>query len=211
VSIAILVLAAGRSSRMAPRNKLLLRDRSGVAMVAHVVAAGATACAATRGTGPLIVVTGHQAALVEDAVLSGTAKTVRFVHAADYAAGLSASLRAGVDALPSSVDGVLVCLGDMPLVSPALIARVIGAFEPACGRAVVVPVWQGRRGNPVLWGRRFFPELCALTGDAGARRLLTLHAASVAEIEADGPGVLADFDAPADLAAWPSMAASAFA
>ncbi len=192
--IACVVLAAGLSTRMAPRNKLLVRDPDGVAMVARV----AQACSASRAE-RLVVVTGHQSALVEDAVRRAGVEAV-FVHATDYASGMSASLRAGVAALPGGVDGALICLGDMPLVDATLIDRLIAAFAPQDGRGVVVPCWAGRRGNPVLWDRRFFAEIGALSGDAGARSLITRHCGCVAEVAA-GPGALVDFDTEAALLA----------
>ena len=192
--VACLVLAAGRSTRMAPHNKLLLRDGDGVAMVARVAAA----CAASRAA-HVVVVTGHQAGEVVRAVGAGAA---HFAHAPDHADGLSASLAAGIRALPPWVDGVVVCLGDMPLVDAATIDRVIDAFAPESGKTIVVPTWQGGRGNPVLWGRALFGQLCSLSGDAGARRLLPIHADRVVTVDADGPGVLTDFDMPSALAGF---------
>ncbi len=193
--IAALVLAAGRSSRMAPHNKLLLRNGEGQAMVARVVAA----CTASR-VARIVVVTGHQAAQVTHAVGAGAEHGVFVTYAADFALGLSASLKAGILALPPWIDGALVCLGDMPLVGAAMIDRLIAGFDPARGRTIVVPTWEGQRGNPVLWGRTMFERLCSLSGDAGAKRLLPLHQKLVAEVDANGPGVLTDYDSPGVLA-----------
>ena len=72
--------------------------------------------------------------------------------------GLSTSLKAGVVALPDDVDGALVLLADMPRVDATLIDKLIGAFDPARGALVVVPTFEGKRGNPVLWSRRFSPN-----------------------------------------------------
>jgi molybdenum cofactor cytidylyltransferase len=72
--------------------------------------------------------------------------------------------------------------------------RLIGAWNPDEGRGIVVPMHQGRAGNPILWDRRFFAEMRALSGDAGARSLLQLHAEQVAEIEIGDDAVLRDFD-----------------
>ena len=105
---------------------------------------------------PVIVVTGHEREKVE-AALDGL--PVRLVHNPDYAEGLGTSLKAGIAAVPADVDGAIVCLGDMPQVSAALIDKLIAAFDPESGALVVVPSIEGRRGNPVLWSRRFFPDL----------------------------------------------------
>ena len=94
------------------------------------------------------------------------------VHNPDFAEGLSTSLKAGLAAVPDDVDGAIVCLGDMPQVGAPLIDRLIAAFDPERGALVVVPTIDGKRGNPVVWSRRFFPELMALEGDVGARHLI---------------------------------------
>ena len=183
--VAAIVLAAGRSSRMAPHHKLLLPDRDGRPMVARVV--DHVLASAAR---PVIVVTGHRAAEVQGA-LAG--RDVQFVHAAAFADGLSASLRAGLAAVPPGA-AALVCLGDMPLVTGTILDTLIDAYDPAEGRAIVAPAHQGRIGNPVLWGPGYHAEIAALTGDAGARRLLDRHADAVMTIETGSDAVLRDFD-----------------
>jgi molybdenum cofactor cytidylyltransferase len=193
--VAAVVLAAGRSSRMAPRNKLLLPGADGTPMVARVV----DAALASRAR-PVLVVVGNQAAEVERA-LAG--REVRFVDAPDYAAGLSASLRAGIAAVPAEAAGVIVCLGDMPLVAPGVLDALIATHDAEEGRGIVVPTSRGRVGNPVLWGRRFFPELMALTGDTGGRGLLEKHAEQVAQVEVESDAVLRDFDTVESLADLP--------
>jgi molybdenum cofactor cytidylyltransferase len=186
--VAAVILAAGLSTRMAGRNKLLAPDASGRAMVARVADA-----VLASGARPVSVVVGHQA----DAVLHALdGRDLVRVAAPDYATGLSASLRAGLAAVPATAAAALICLGDMPLVSAADIDRVIEAYDPARGRLIVVPTHGGRRGNPVLWDRRFFADMAALTGDAGARALLGRHDASVVEVDLPSDGVLVDFDTP---------------
>ncbi|MDB5375687.1 MAG: 4-diphosphocytidyl-2C-methyl-D-erythritol kinase [Rubritepida sp.] len=184
--VAGLVMAAGRSSRMAPLNKLLVTDGDGVAMVARVAEK-----VLASGVKPVLVVTGHDRERVQEA-LAG--KPVIFVHADDYAEGLSASLKAGLSALPPDAEGVLVTLGDMPLVEPAVITRILAAFDPEEGRAIVQPTFRGKHGNPMLWGREFIPEMMQLTGDMGARQLVAKHADRLVEVEVPDDGVLRDFD-----------------
>jgi len=184
--IAALVLAAGRSRRMAPLNKLMVADRAGRAMIARV----AENALASRAR-PVLVVTGHERERVEEA-LSG--RPVLMTHADAYAEGLSASLKAGIAALPDDVEGALVMLGDMPLVSPAVLDRLLAAFDPEEGRAIVQPTFRGKQGNPVLWGREFFGEILGITGDVGARHLTGRHADRLVEVEVADDGVLRDFD-----------------
>ncbi len=192
---AAVVLAAGRSSRMAPHNKLLVPGADGTPMVARVV----DTALASRAR-PVLVVLGNQAAQVRRA-LAG--REVRFVDAPDYAAGLSASLRAGIAAVPAEAAGAIVCLGDMPLVAPEVFDALIATHDAEEGRGIVVPTWRGRPGNPVLWDRRFFPELMALAGDVGGRGLLERHAEQVAQVEVESDAVLRDFDTVESLADLP--------
>ena len=123
------------------------------------------------------------------------------VHNPAYAEGLSTSLKAGLGAVPPENDGAIVGLGDMPQVSAALIDRLIGAFEPARGALVVVPTIDGKRGNPVVWSRRFFPDLMALDGDVGARHLIAVYAEAVAEVPVTDAAALIDVDTPETLRA----------
>ncbi|MFO1072782.1 MAG: molybdopterin-binding/glycosyltransferase family 2 protein [Geminicoccaceae bacterium] len=191
--VAALVLAAGRSQRMGGPNKLLL-PVAGKPMVRHVV----EAALASRAS-PVVVVLGHQQHEVRQA-LRGL--KVEFVHNLEHAAGLSTSLKAGLAALPAGVAGAVVCLGDMPRIGAALIDRLIAAFDPAEGRAIVLPTWHGKRGNPVLWGRAFFAEMQAVAGDVGARHLIGAHGEAVVEIDAGDDAALVDIDTPEALAAF---------
>ena len=95
-----------------------------------------------------------------------------------------------------TVDGALVLLADMPRVDASLIDTLVGAFDPARGALVVVPTFDGKRGNPVLWSRRFFADLMALQGDVGARHLIGSHAEAVTEVGVDGNAALTDVDTP---------------
>lgn len=189
--IAALVLAAGKSSRMGPTNKLTA-EVDGVAMVARAVEA-----AFKSGASPVIVVTGHQDNQVRDALKS---RDVQFVHNPDYADGLSTSLRAGARALPADIDAAVICLGDMPDVTAAHIGRLVAAFDPDEGRTICVPTFAGKRGNPVLWGASFFAELQTLKGDTGAKHLIGEHADAVCEVPMPDDASLRDIDTPEELA-----------
>jgi molybdenum cofactor cytidylyltransferase len=190
--IAGLILAAGRSTRMGGPNKLL-EEINGKALVRHV----AEHVLASRAK-PVIVITGHQKERVERA-LDGL--PVTFVHNPDFAEGLSTSLKTGIAAVPVDADGAIVCLGDMPQVSAKLIDRLIAAFDPERGALVVIPTIAGKRGNPVLWARRFFPDLSGVEGDVGARHLIGGYAEAVAEVPLDDAGALTDVDTPEALTA----------
>jgi molybdenum cofactor cytidylyltransferase len=189
--IAALVLAAGQGRRMRGPNKLL-STVNGKPLVRI-----ATEAALKSKAGSVTVVTGHRADDVK-AALKGL--RVAFVHNPDHAEGLSTSLRTGIESLGAGVDGAIVLLADMPGVEAQTIDRLIGAFAPDQGALLVVPTFEGKRGNPVLWSSRFFPALAAVQGDTGGRHLIGENPESVVEVEV-GPAVALDIDTPEALAA----------
>lgn len=196
-----IVLAAGLSRRMGNRNKLLL-EIDGTPMVRRVVE---TALAA--GLDPVVVVVGYRGDEVRQ-TLAGLPVTCAENQRPE--AGLSSSLRTGIDAIAgagrnrtnaAAVEGAVVLLGDMPWVEARHISALLDEFDPTAGFSICVPVHEGRRGNPVLWDARFFSEMAALDGDVGARALLERHAAVVHEVPVDDAGVLRDVDTPDEHAA----------
>ncbi|MBV8472210.1 MAG: nucleotidyltransferase family protein, partial [Hyphomicrobiales bacterium] len=148
---------------------------------------------------PVVAVTGHAREDIE-AALAGL--DVVFAHNPDYATGIASSLKTGIAALPESVAGALILLGDMPAIDAGLLDRLIEAFAARSGALAAAPVHAGRRGNPVLLSRALFPAIAGIEGDEGARRLLrAADPALVVEIPADGEAVALDIDTPEDLAA----------
>jgi molybdenum cofactor cytidylyltransferase len=184
--VAAIILAAGRSSRMG-RNKLLL-DLEGKPILCHAVDQALAA-----GLSEIVVVSGHQASKVREALAD---RAVKVVEAREHKLGMSASLKAGIRALAPRTDAALVMLGDMPQVSAPLIRRLIAAYNPLEGRGIVVPTVDGKRGNPVLFDRRYFEEMLALEGDVGARHLIGAHDDQVAEVSVDDAAVFTDVDTP---------------
>jgi molybdenum cofactor cytidylyltransferase len=187
--IAAVVLAAGRSSRMAPCNKLL-ELVEGKPVIAYAVSA-----ALESGAEPVIVVTGFEAERIVEA-LRGL--KVAVAHNFDHERGLSASLRTGLKALPPDTDGALIILGDMPEIQSGDLKALSGAFTD--NQTICVPVRHGRRGNPVLWGAHYFPEMVGLTGAVGAKPLMAKFSEHVIEVPVESDGIFADVDTPSDLA-----------
>jgi molybdenum cofactor cytidylyltransferase len=178
------LLAAGESRRWGADNKLLAVI-DGKPMVRRT--AEAILKSAIR---PVVVVTGHEAAEVRAALAD---LPLSFHHAPDYAEGLSASLRAGIAAVPDACGGALICLGDMPFIRSDTLDRLA---DSQAGRAAVFPTYQGKRGNPVLLARSLFADIMLLTGDEGARAVLKAIPDQVGALAVDDPGVLRDVDRP---------------
>lgn len=190
-SIACIILAAGQSRRMGTMNKLL------AAIDGKPMVRWAAEAALASSARPVYVVLGHEAEKVR-AALAGL--DVTFVENPDYAQGIASSVKRGIAALPGSADGAVVCLGDMPRIAARQIDRLIAAYNPVEGRALCIPTWRGKRGNPVLIGKRFFAEMQALTGDVGARPLISQYPELTCEVAMDDDAVLVDIDTPQALA-----------
>lgn len=182
--LAGLVLAAGRASRMGGDKRLMRVE--GRSMLDRAIEA-----AVTGGLSPVVVVTGPG---TQPALPAGVIQVVN----PDPGRGMASSLAAGVAALPGVVDGVVVLLADMPRVGGAHVRALAAAFRP---EGICVPVFDGRRGNPVLLARSFFAAMGQLTGDKGARGLIAQHRQAVVEVSMDDDGVLVDVDTPEALRA----------
>jgi molybdenum cofactor cytidylyltransferase len=196
--VGALILAAGQSSRFragggADMTKLVAK-LDGKPIVRRVAEAAVAAKAR-----PVVVVTGYARSSVEAAVAD---LDVELAFNPNFASGLASSLKAGLAAMPRDVVGALVLLGDMPRIEPRLIGALIDAFLARKDALAAVPLREGRRGNPVLLGRRLFEAAMGLEGDEGARRLIgALGAGELVEVEASDMGVMFDIDTPGDLAA----------
>jgi molybdenum cofactor cytidylyltransferase len=183
------VLAAGSGSRFGGGKLLAAWD-------AGVLLEGALAAAFAAPVRSVTVVIGADADAVAAAVLAFDPRAM-IVHAPDYAEGMGASLRTGIASLPADADGVFVFLGDMPRVPASVLPRMAQALID--GALAAAPVYHGRRGNPVLLDRTLFPQLLALTGDAGARGVLQSLGDRLALVESPDDGVLFDVDERGDL------------
>jgi CTP:molybdopterin cytidylyltransferase MocA len=195
VTTAAVVLAAGRGSRLEVDHAKPLLAYRGRPLVAWALDA-----AVASGCTPVVLVVGHAA----DAVAALAPERVRVVESPEWADGISASLRAALDALvpDPSVTSVCVGLADQPRIGPEAYRRLTAAGER--GAAIAVATYEGVRGNPVLLARSVWGEARRLTGDEGARQLMRTH--PVVEVDCTGTGDPADVDTLGDLAALDRVA-----
>lgn len=185
-TIAGIVLAAGTSSRFGSRNKLLT-PIDGRPLVQQAVAT-------VREVLPeVVVVVGHEATKVRGTM---TGLDVTCVENPDYMTGQASSVRRGINEVSPGADGALIHLGDMPSVQPATIGSLVDAFAAGIGDPVVAAT-DGRRGNPVLFGRQHFARLREVSGDIGGRAVI--HSSDQAVlVNTNDPGVHRDIDKPTD-------------
>ncbi|MFC7070456.1 NTP transferase domain-containing protein [Halobaculum lipolyticum] len=190
--VAGVVLAAGTSSRYGERNKLLDATADGDPLVR-----AATRTLVEAGVDPVVVVVGHEADRVAAAVED---LPVAVVENEAFADGQSTSVRAGIEAVAAHdrpVEAAVVALGDMPFVAADTVRALVAAHAAAVGDALA-PAYEGRRGNPVLFDRRFFEALTDVDGDVGGRAIL-LGSDDAALVAVDDPGVGRDVDERTDL------------
>lgn len=185
-----IVLAAGRSQRFGNENKLL-HDFGGQPILRKTVESVLAA-----GLGDVVVVTGHEADDVERALNGLDVKCVR--NATPWA-GMGTSLAVGASAVSEDAKAIMIVLGDMPSLTADTMRRLLDAFEPDAGQDIAVPVCDGRRGHPVVFGNRYLLKLRALSGDEGARSILQGAPERIQAVRVDDPGVLLDIDTPGDL------------
>lgn len=201
VTVAGVLLAAGTSSRFGDENKLL------ATVDGQPIVRRALEPLLAAGLSEVFVVVGHEADAVRSA-LSDLPVTV--VRNDEYEAGQATSVRRGVEAVTEHVaestedgedgdpvDAVLFALGDMPDVRAETIRLLVDAFAAEVGDPLVAAC-DGQRGNPVLFGARFFDRLADVEGDTGGRGIL-LSADRTRLVETGDPGVLRDVDRPKDL------------
>lgn len=189
----ILLLAAGKSSRMRGENKLL-RQIDGTPLVVRT----AQRLSQSNAGGMTIVINPETVGLADAVRGQGD----QIIQAKDANTGLAASLRAGINALPKTSTAVIIALADMPDVTLQDIDALIAAYDPANGALIVAPTAPGgKRGNPVLFDRRYFEPLASLTGDTGAKALIEAEISTVCLVPR-GAGVLVDLDTPEAWDAW---------
>ncbi len=199
--VTAVILAAGESRRMGSQNKLLLPFK-GKTIVEHVVDHVLESAAAE-----VIVVLGHEADRIREQL---KIKPVRFAMNHEFQLGMTTSIRAGVAAASPNAEGFMICLSDLPFITAQEFTQLIRAFEAAHANSekqIVVPVHQGRRGNPVIFSARFKDEILAHKGLQGCKGLIKERPDKVLEVEVLSKNALQDIDTPEDYCAIAQAAA----
>ena len=197
-----LCLAAGQSQRMGEGTNKLILPIDGIPLVCWPVDAMRDA-----GLGPLRVVTGFESRRVEQEL---AVRECVFYEHADWESGMGSSLAFGARQMMSEVvrgeatwEAMLVCLGDLPGLRSATVEKVLGAASPdRIEEQIVIPTFKGRRGHPVLFGRKYWSALARLSGDRGAKAIAESAGDHLVEVEVETKAIFADLDTPEDLSDW---------
>lgn len=181
--IAGIVLAAGESRRMGETKQLLpLGDGTILEQVVKNLL--------ESNLGEIIVVLGYQAQTVSERIAD---KPVKKVVNLDFQQGIGSSIRKGVSQISEVVDAIMIALGDQPLVGKEVINKLIDAFYEG-RQGIIVPVYKGMRGHPVVFDRKYRAELLKLEGDVGGKKIIENHSDDVLEIGVNSQGVIVDID-----------------
>ena len=185
--ISAIILAAGSSRRMEGQNKLLLPFGNKTILETVIEAL------LSIDLREIILVTGHEH---EQVVSLVSAYPVWPVHNPDYRMGMAASIKTGVAALQFQDAGILICPGDMPFISPALVKKLAAVFRSAPEGMIVLPFSEGRHGHPVIFSPHFQEELLQIEGDKGARSLIQRHPEAVIKVPVSDSQIFGDIDTP---------------
>jgi molybdenum cofactor cytidylyltransferase len=181
--ISAILLAAGESNRMGQPKQLLPFGQS-------TILEQAIDNLLNSAVSETIVVLGHRA---EEVIKTIAAKPVKIAINSNYLQGMSTSIITGLNLIDSRARAVVIALGDQPLVDSQTINSLIEAFV-AHKKGVAIPVYQGRRGHPVIFSIKYKGELLKLKGDIGGREIIDRHPDDVLEVVVNCEGVVIDID-----------------
>jgi len=186
--ISAVILAAGESKRMGKQNKLLLP----VGREALLVKLIKSVC--DSEVGKVLVVVGHEAEKIR---LELKNFPLSFVYNPNFSEGMTTSIKSGVMEVSPDCDGLLICLADMPFINTPEINKLIHAYVQnriKAKRLIVVPVFHGHRGNPVLFSSEFRNDILEHKNKSGCKGVIMNNSEFVKEIEMDDDNMLLDVD-----------------
>jgi molybdenum cofactor cytidylyltransferase len=182
-----LVLAAGESKRMGQPKMLL--PFQGKTVIESVLEE-----ALLSRLDKVLVILGSDREVIQEKIQSLPAETC---FNPGYKKGMLSSVHAGLKNLKAGTNAVCLLLGDQPHIRAAVIDHLIEAFDKSKQR-IVIPVYSGRRGHPVIFSADYTREIFTLNPDIGLRELMRRHADDILEVEMKEAGVLDDMDTPED-------------
>jgi molybdenum cofactor cytidylyltransferase len=185
VKVSAIILAAGQSSRMENGNKLLLPINE-IPIISHVCNTVSTA-----ELDPVVVVTGFESDLVTQVIPTEINDIIYNSH---WQSGMASSIYEGLSALPENVDGNMIVLGDMPMISKDTLTLLIDEFIMHNGQHIIYPIYEERQANPVIFPKKYFQEILSSTGDRGCKKVLKQYPDDAVGVSIGSPEVVFDCD-----------------
>ncbi len=185
MKVSATILAAGQSSRMKNRNKLLLPINE-VPIISHVCNTVLSAA-----LDPVVVVTGCDNELVTHAIPTAINE---IIYNSQWRSGMASSIYSGLSALPKDIDGNMIVLGDMPMLSKNTLDLLIEEFNVQQGNHIIYPIYRKRQANPVIFPKKYFQEILTTTGDRGCKKVLKQYPDDAIGVSIDLPEVVSDCD-----------------
>ncbi len=183
-----IILAAGTGSRMKQTKQLL--SYRGKPLLQHIIDAATGSMLAK-----VILVLGHEAEVIRKRIVLND--IVEVIQNPYYRSGQSGSLKVGLAAVSETCEAAMFLLGDQPLINSEVIDRIIQQYDKT-GSTLVIPRYEGTRGNPVLIDQSLFKELEQLSGDTGGRELFRCHHEAIEYLDIQADAILTDIDTPED-------------
>ena len=181
--ISAILLAAGQSKRMNGENKLT-KEIQGIPLIKHSVKN-----ILASSIDELIVVLGYQKEIIEKLIDKN--KKIKFVFNKDFESGMASSIKTGLNNLPVKTEAFFICLGDMPMVNQEVYNQLIRSRN---NKEIIVPIYKGQQGNPVLFSKSIKEKIMTIQGDVGAKRILELNEDKVLNIEINDSSITKDFN-----------------
>lgn len=185
MKISATILAAGGSKRMGKVNKLLLLIDN--EPIIKIVCENVLKAKVDQ----VILVTGHQSSEVIKVVPN---EINEIVNNKDWEKGMMSSIYAGMSRLKKDINGNIIILGDMPLISSETIKSIIKEFNKYNGKHIVYPVFNNRQANPVIFPRKYFSEILFSDGDRGCKKVLKKYPKDSIGIKVNSDEVILDCD-----------------
>ena len=181
--ISAILLAAGQSKMMDGENKLT-KEIKGIPLiklsVKNILASSVD---------ELIIVLGYQKEIIEKLIDKN--EKIKFVFNKDFESGMASSIKTGLNSLSEKTESFFICLGDMPMVGHGVYNQLIKSKD---NKEIIVPIYKGQQGNPVLFNKSMKEKIMGITGDVGAKKILELNKDKILNIETNDQSVVKDFN-----------------
>jgi len=195
--ISAILLAAGESSRMEGENKLV-KEINGIPLIKHSVKN-----ILGSAINELIVVLGHEKSLIQNIIEKN--KKIKFIYNDNYKSGISSSIKKGLSNISEKSEAFFICLGDMPNVNQNIYNKLIKTRfnynkknTPETKKEIIVPIFEEKEGNPVLFSKFIREKIMSIDGDFGAKKIIEKNKNKVLYVPIKSNGIILDFDTKKD-------------